>query len=82
MNYPKSELIFGAIIGGVIAVIMEILVFAQILIGIVRIPETGIFLQWVDQVFIAAWTVIFLMALLLYSFSLYHLKGAINGKNR
>lgn len=75
-KYPKSELIFGVIMGGAIAVVMEIFVFLMILKGMRDMATTGVFLPWVDQVFIVTWIMIFLMAMALYGFSSYHLKGA------
>lgn len=78
MKYPRSELILGMVMGGIIAVIMEIFVFLMVLKGMRDMAVTGVFLPWVDQVFIAAWIMIFLMAMALYGFSSYHLKGAQN----
>lgn len=78
MKYPRSELIIGMVMGGIIAIVMEILVFLMVLKGMRDMATTGVFLPWVDQVFIVTWTMIFLMAMALYGFSSYHLKGAQN----
>lgn len=83
MKYPKGELIFGVVLGGIISVVMEVLIFALILKGMRDVAFTGEFLPWIDQVFIAAWGMIFLMGLGLYGFSVHNLrKGESDGPIR
>ena len=83
MKHDRMDLVAGVIVGGVISVVMEILTFGLIINGIVNMAERGEFLPWVDKVFIAAWGIIFMMGLMLYCFSMYHLKeGAANEPHR